>query len=107
MEDNYSVNIILVGPPGAGKGTQGDKIVKKFNLYKVSTGDLLREEIKKNTELGNDIKSKIDRGLLVSDDIIDDLIIKILSINEYINILLSLFSFHVFFKILYYKNIYL
>ena len=73
------MNIILVGPPGAGKGTQGDKIVKKFNLYKVSTGDLLREEMKKNTNLGNKIKSKIDNGLLVSDDIIDDLIIKILS----------------------------
>ena len=72
------MNIILVGPPGAGKGTQGEKIVKKFNLYKVSTGDLLREEIKKNTNLGNKIKSKIDNGLLVSDDIIDDLIIKIL-----------------------------
>ena len=79
LEDNYSVNIILVGPPGAGKGTQGDKIVKKFNLYKVSAGDLLREEIKKNTSLGNKIKSKIDNGLLVSDDIIDNLIIKILS----------------------------
>ena len=75
----------MVGPPGAGKGTQGAKIVKKFNLYKVSTGDLLREEIKKNTSLGNKIKSKIDNGLLVSDDIIDNLIIKILSDKKLYN----------------------
>ena len=40
MEDKYSVNIILFGPPGAGKGTQANKIVKKFNLYKISSGDL-------------------------------------------------------------------
>ena len=73
------MNIILFGPPGAGKGTQADKIVKNFNLYKVSSGDLLREEIKKNTNSGNKIKSIIDKGLLVSDNIINDLIIKILS----------------------------
>ena len=57
MEDSPQVNIILFGPPGAGKGTQGDNIAKKFNLHKVSTGDLLRDEIKKNTTLGNKIKS--------------------------------------------------
>ena len=79
------MNIILVGPPGAGKGTQGDKILKKFNLHKVSTGDLLRTEIKKNTKLGNEIKFKIDRGLFVSDDIIDDLIINILSNKKFYN----------------------
>jgi len=53
LEDEYFVNIILFGPPGAGKGTQADKIVKNFNLYKVSTGDLLREEIKNNTDFLN------------------------------------------------------
>ena len=79
------MNIILVGPPGAGKGTQGSKIVKEFNLYKVSTGDLLREEMRKNTNLGNKIKSNIDNGLLVSDNIIDDLIIKILSDKKLYN----------------------
>jgi len=79
------VNIILVGPPGAGKGTQGNKIVKKFNLHKVSTGDLLRDEINKNTKLGNEIKFKIDKGLFVSDDIINDLIIKILSDKKLYN----------------------
>ena len=79
------MNIILFGPPGAGKGTQGDKIVKNFNLYKVSTGDLLREEIKKNDNLGHKIKSTIDKGLLVSDNIINDLIIKILSNKKFFN----------------------
>ena len=44
------MNIILLGPPGAGKGTQSDKIIKNFNLYKVSTGHLLREEIRNNKE---------------------------------------------------------
>ena len=46
------MNIILFGPPGAGKGTQGDKLVKDFKLFKISTGDLLRKEIKDNTSLG-------------------------------------------------------
>ena len=79
------MNLILFGPPGAGKGTQADIIVKKFNLYKISTGDLLREEIKKKTDLGNKIKSIIDKGLLVSDKIINDLMIKILSDNKFYN----------------------
>jgi len=69
------VNIILFGPPGAGKGTQADKIVNFLNLHKVSTGDLLRNEIKNNTNLGNEIESIINKGLLVSDDIINDLIV--------------------------------
>ena len=75
----------MFGPPGAGKGTQGDKIVKNFNLYKVSTGDLLREEIKRNINLGNKIKSIIDKGLLVSDNIINDLLIKIFSDKKLYN----------------------
>ena len=79
------MNIILLGPPGVGKGTQADNMVKNFNLYKISTGDLVREEIKKNTDLGRKIKSKIDQGLLVSDDIISDLIVKILSNKKNIN----------------------
>ena len=73
------MNIILFGPPGAGKGTQADNIIKNFSLYKISTGDLLRKEIEKKTDLGMKIKSEIDQGLLVSDDIISDLITKILS----------------------------
>ena len=56
------MNIILFGPPGAGKGTQAINIVKRFNLLKVSSGDLLREEIKNNTDLGTKIKSTINKG---------------------------------------------
>ena len=79
------MNIILFGPPGAGKGTQADKIVKYFNLYKISTGDLLREEIKNNTDLGDKIKSIIDKGLLISDNIINDLIKKALTNKNFYN----------------------
>tara|TARA_B100001245_G_scaffold87832_1_gene63332 strand:+ start:32 stop:682 length:651 start_codon:yes stop_codon:yes gene_type:complete len=79
------VNIILFGPPGAGKGTQGTKILKKFNLHKVSTGDLLREEIKNNTDLGNKIKSIMDAGSLISDNIINNLITKVISNKKFYN----------------------
>jgi len=79
------VNIILFGPPGAGKGTQADNIVKSFDLHKVSTGDLLRVEISKKTNLGNKIRSLIEKGLFVSDEIINDLIEKILFDKKYYN----------------------
>ena len=75
----------MFGPPGAGKGTQAIKIVKNFDLHKVSTGDLLREEIKNNTDLGNKIKSIMDKGLLISDNIINDLITKVLSDKKFYN----------------------
>ena len=79
------MNIILFGPPGAGKGTQADNIVRSFKLHKVSTGDLLRFEISKKTSLGNKIKSIIEKGSFVSDQIINDLIEKILSDKKYYN----------------------
>ena len=79
------MNIILFGPPGAGKGTQSDNLVKDLNLYKISTGDLLREEVKKKSALGIKIKSILDQGVLISDDIINDLIENILSNKGYIN----------------------
>ena len=76
------MNVIIFGPPGAGKGTQATNIVKKFNLYQVSTGDLLRNELKKDTELSKQIKSIMDAGKLVSDNIIYSLIEKKLSDKE-------------------------
>ena len=79
------MNIILFGPPGAGKGTQSNNIVNFFKLHKVSTGDLLRNEVKNNTKLGDKINLIIKKGELVSDDIINDLIINVLSDNKLYN----------------------
>ena len=77
------MNIIIFGPPGAGKGTQSNLIVKKFNLYQVSTGELLRKEIKDKTDLGLQISSIINSGNLVSDEIVGNLIEKYVSKKIY------------------------
>ena len=74
-----------MGPPGAGKGTQSNIIVKKFNLHQLSTGELLRKEIQNKTKLGQEILSIIKDGNLVSDKIAGDLIEKYLSNNIYKN----------------------
>jgi len=79
------MNIIIFGPPGAGKGTQSEFIVKKFNLFKLSTGDLLREEINKKSPLGIKITSIVNSGSLVSDDIMNSLIESIVSNKNYKN----------------------
>ena len=68
------MNLILLGPPGAGKGTQAKFIAKKFNLYQLSTGDLLREEIKNKTEIGKKIKHVIAHGDFVVDGIVNQLL---------------------------------
>ena len=57
------MNVIIFGPPGAGKGTQAQNIVKKFNLHQVSTGDLLRTEIKNKSEIGKEIEEIISKGV--------------------------------------------
>ena len=79
------MNIIIFGPPGAGKGTQSDFIVKNFELFKLSTGDLLREEISKKTSLGLKITSIVNSGSLVSDEIINSLIENVVSNENYRN----------------------
>ena len=68
------MNIILFGPPGGGKGTQSEFIVKKYNLFQLSTGEILRKEIKDKTELGLKISTIINSGNLVSDDIVGKVI---------------------------------
>ena len=73
------MNIIIFGPPGAGKGTQSSFIVKKYKLHQLSTGELLRKEIKEKTKLGQQIESKINSGNLVSDETAGDLIEKYIS----------------------------
>lgn len=68
------LNIILFGPPGAGKGTQALKLAENFKLIHISTGDLLRAEVKAGTELGKAAKQLMDNGILVSDEIVTDMI---------------------------------
>ena len=68
------MNIILFGPPGAGKGTQSQNIVKKFKLHQLSTGDLLRNEIKNKTKIGKKIEQIISQGDFASDDIVNKLL---------------------------------
>jgi len=63
-------NLILFGPPGSGKGTQSDKLVEKYVLIHLSTGNLLREEIIQKTPLGLEAKSLMDKGLLVPDEVV-------------------------------------
>tara|TARA_B100000989_G_scaffold285601_1_gene253468 strand:+ start:1785 stop:2348 length:564 start_codon:yes stop_codon:yes gene_type:complete len=70
------VNIILFGPPGAGKGTQAKYLVNKLNGFQISTGDILREEIKKDTDIGKKIINNMNEGKFVSDDIVNSLLKK-------------------------------
>ena len=79
------MNIVLFGPPGAGKGTQSQYLVQRYSYIQISTGDLLRNEIKKNTELGKEILAKIDAGEFVHDEIVNSLIEKIVSKKNYNN----------------------
>lgn len=68
------MNIILFGAPGAGKGTQANFLINEFNLIQISTGDMLREAVKRKTELGKKVETIMANGDLVSDDIIFSLI---------------------------------
>ena len=77
------MNLIIFGPPGAGKGTQADFIVNKYGLYKLSTGEVLRNEIKNKSELGQKISSIISSGSFVSDDIVKKLVDNFISNKKY------------------------
>tara|TARA_B100001123_G_scaffold353104_1_gene404957 strand:+ start:72 stop:635 length:564 start_codon:yes stop_codon:yes gene_type:complete len=68
------VNLILFGPPGAGKGTQAKYLVKKLNGFQISTGDMLRDEIQKNSEIGKKIINDMNDGKFVNDEIVNKLI---------------------------------
>ena len=68
------MNVIIFGPPGAGKGTQSQNIVKKFKLFQISTGNLLRSEIKNKTSIGKEIEEIISKGDFATDDIVNKLI---------------------------------
>ena len=70
------MNIILFGPPGAGKGTQARYLVKKLNSFQISTGDMLRDEIQNDTEIGKKIINDMNDGKFVNDEIVNELIKK-------------------------------
>ena len=72
------VNVILFGPPGAGKGTQAKHLIKQLNSFQISTGDMLREEIQKNSEIGKKIVEDMSDGRFVSDEIVNSLIEKVI-----------------------------
>ena len=76
------MNIMLLGPPGGGKGTQANLLINKFNIPQISTGDMLREHIKNKTELGNLAKEFMEKGELVPDSLILDMMEDKLSSNK-------------------------
>mgnify|MGYP003956713101 CR=1 FL=1 len=79
------MNIIIFGPPGAGKGTQAKYLVKKLNSFQISTGDMLREEIKKDTETGRKIINNMNDGKFVEDEIVNKLLEKIIFDSKKMN----------------------
>ena len=79
------INLILFGKPGSGKGTQAEFLKKKYNLVHISTGDLFRNNIKNNTDLGLLAKSYIDKGNLVPDQVTIDMLKNQVNINHNVN----------------------
>ena len=76
------LNLVLFGPPGAGKGTQSQKLIAKYQLVHLSTGDLLRQEISKGTALGQEAKKLMDEGFLVPDQIVISMISNMLDTHK-------------------------
>ena len=70
----YEMRIVLLGPPGAGKGTQAAKLVEKYNIPHISTGDIFRKNLKEKTKLGLKAKEYMDKGLLVPDELVVDIV---------------------------------
>lgn len=79
------LNIVLFGPPGAGKGTQSEKLISKYNLVHLSTGDILRSEIANATALGLEAKKLMDQGILVPDEVVIGMIRSKLESNKSAN----------------------
>jgi adenylate kinase len=79
----YMFNIILFGPPGSGKGTQSEKLIEKYGLKHLSTGDLLRSEIARQTPLGLEAKNLMDKGHLVPDEVVIGMISSALEANPH------------------------
>ncbi len=75
-------NLILFGPPGSGKGTQSEKLIAKYNLKHLSTGDLLRSEISQKTQLGLEARKYMDKGILVPDEVVIGMINDALDKNQ-------------------------
>src|SRR5262245_44727802 len=69
-QEERTMNVILLGPPGAGKGTQGHQLSERYHIPEISTGDILRSAVQKGTSLGREAKSYMDRGALVPDEVI-------------------------------------
>lgn len=69
------MRLVILGPPGAGKGTQATSIVEEFGITHISTGDIFRENIKNNTPLGAKAKSYMDKGLLVPDELVNEIVV--------------------------------
>lgn len=76
------LNIVIFGAPGSGKGTQSDKLIEHYKLFHISTGDVLRDNIKRGTELGKTAKGFIDQGQLVPDEQIIDILAQVLDENK-------------------------
>lgn len=76
------LNIVIFGAPGSGKGTQSDKLIEHYNLFHISTGDVLRDHIRRGTDLGKTAKGFIDQGQLVPDDLIIDILAQVLDDNK-------------------------
>lgn len=76
------LNIVIFGAPGSGKGTQSDNLIKTYGLFHISTGDVLRDNIKRGTELGATAKAYIDKGQLIPDALMIDILASVLDSNK-------------------------